>query len=189
MATEPKPAVRPCVRGTAETFAFRSGDGWDYAVFIIHIAGPRYHALAIESSYGDGYAYTWSHPGECFYSFLASCDSDYLRQKLANDKQFDGQSSAREIRRHIVEYRRSGSYSREFARREFGLVPQEFDSVIEFHDWYTETKISDAHEFHDNQPGPRGRQFLGLYEKFWPAFAEEMRKRSKETESHALKED
>lgn len=150
------------------------------------------YRLGIEGAYG-GYAFAWTHPGGCFYSFLARLDHGYVSTKMVGrDEVFDGKGTADAIRKEIWLARRSylgkpapGYYGdsmvMETARDEWDMVPDEFESEVEFNRWMEDTEF-----FRDDEPwhfwqvkeGPRAHDFRYMYERFWPAFAAEMRKRS-----------
>lgn len=160
-----------------ESFTVR--DRWDYAVFVVlqqpKPDGSGYFMLAIESSYGSGYAYAWSHPGGCFKSFLCQCDEYYLRSKLAPGTTFDEVATRDAVREHLISLRRDKSIGRDRARELWDSAS--FDDVSDFHRWQSEgdPDVTDAWEFGRSCPDTRGRDFIGLYEKFWTAFCEQLR--------------
>jgi hypothetical protein len=74
------------------------------------------------SDYGD-YAYWWSSAGECFRSFLAQIDADYLLSKVSR-REYDGEATESAVKRHIIKLRREGRLSREAARAEWGTLAE-----------------------------------------------------------------
>lgn len=174
-----KREVRLASRRSAEVFTFK--DGFDYASFIVDNRGNGYYALAIESSFGNGYAYAWSHPGGCFFAFLAQIDVCYAASKMANDRSFDNERTCKLIREYIIQARRLGEHSRSTARDEWELAGRLGDGDIDFRQWMDESVMFPGdHEMHCMGDGPRARDFSALYAAFWPAFAAECLKRSAE---------
>jgi hypothetical protein len=150
----------------------------EYAVFSIDQQPERsYYALAIESSFG-GFSYAWSSPGRSFYDFLAGISVDYVLGKMVGrDEVFDGEATSRAIRKDILRMRRKGECSAEEARDEW--PPNEFDGDCAFWDWCRDTELfkdRDAHLYYETCSGPRARDFIRLYEVFWPILAGELKK-------------
>lgn len=73
-----------------------------------------------------------------------------------------GEKTAKEVRRHILEARRSGAWSKERARREWDLVGDHDDlsDIVSFTSWYDRTSIDEAWEFSVYEPPPRARAFI-----------------------------
>lgn len=168
---------------TLESFIVRSADRFDYATFIVlqrHAANELrsgYYLLAIESSYGNGYAYAWGSPGSCFYSFLIRQLDDpwYVAGKMCQGEQesIDWEASAENIRRHICEQRRRGDLSREEARQAWPEALFESETCYSY--WCREQEaLSETWELLVSKPGPRYRDFMALHKAFWPAFCEQL---------------
>lgn len=121
------------------------------------------------SDFGS-YAHYWSNAGPCFRTALARLSPDYLLGKIARRDRYDGEATARDVRRHIKEHRREKNYSREQAREEWDLVEacDSLNSRESFVRWYDETKIGDASEFAVWDYPLQARTFA---EKAWPFFA------------------
>ena len=137
--------------------------GWGF--FLCDSSGM----LATVSDYGS-YAYKWTDWGKGdFRAFLCGLDSSYLLGKLAPRRVYDGSRSEKSIREHILYYRRAGSYTAEFGRREWELISHGVDSEIEAHDWYVHTQIEDAYELlvYGTEP-----QAVAFSERVWPRFVE-----------------
>lgn len=175
-STQPKREKPPVTikRRTAEVIEIHADR--EYAVFSIDQQPERsYYALGIESSYG-GFSYAWSQPGTDFRSFLAGLNLDYVLSKMVGrDEEFDGEATSLAIRKDIVRMRREGKCSAEEARDEW--PPKEFDGDCAFWDWLKETSLfkdCDAHGYYTTCNGPRARDFVRLYEVFWPLLAGEL---------------
>jgi len=182
LGTSPAPnmTVRLVQRRTAHVFHFRNDQ--EYAVFTLDQDPSRlYFALSIESSFG-GFSYAWSHPGNCFYTFLIGQTrySDYVCGKMTGrDEVFDGAKTSVEIRKELLQGRRELRWSKEEVREEWDRIPKIFDGVIDFHEWTKETELFQqyaAQEFYMTSRGPRARGFVALHQLFWPAFAKELEK-------------
>jgi hypothetical protein len=149
---------------------FARGWGWGARIWLTDDG-----CLSIYSDRGS-YGYWWSHPGCEIREFLCTIDNDYLLSKLCSGKRdvIDDVGSERDIKQHILEYRRSGTYDREFARREWDLVcTSSFENEVEAHTWYLETEICDAHERLRYMRPPQAKAFV---EHCWPPFVAELRR-------------
>jgi len=91
---------------------------------------------------------------EDFRAFIVRCDGDYVLRKLSHEKIYDADATVREIKRHIVECRRHGSWSKDRARTEWDLLSrcENLWSDHDFGNWYEATTIDDAHEFRCTRP-------------------------------------
>ncbi len=173
--------------------------GHDVVCFTVDDDPARSHyGLAIEGSYG-GYAYSWSMPGKSFHEFLAGLDASYVGGKMVGrDEVMDGKRMAgfiREIivlarlqmegksRKHTVGYG-SGHYfgesiGSEEARIEYDMVPEEFEHEVEFMRWIEDTEFFSGwdhhHDLYFSKPGSRAEEFTNMFERFWPAFAAELK--------------
>lgn len=107
--------------------------------------------FAVTSDYGD-YAYAWrSHGTNDFRVFVANLanDTDYFMRKVgAGDKIYDGDATLKAVKRAIVEYRRSESWTKDEARREWDLLDLHngLESREDFALWYDDTRIECAYE-------------------------------------------
>lgn len=121
-----------------------------------------------------GYAYRWGSPGMEFRAFVAGLDedADYLCCKLGRATWWDGAATLKGIREYILESRRKSGWTKEQAAQEWQTLadalspyndssPSEHDEmdVHQFHEWYGETKIDDAHEFATYDYEPQLRAF------------------------------
>ena len=119
----------------------KKGEGW--GVFVI----GSYGFFSVVSDYGN-YAFWWTHFGEGdFRAFLISLEWDYAAGKLGqgHTKVFQGQSTIENVRDHILQHRRDGSWSKERALEEWELI-ESTDLSIHPEDWMRATKIEDAYE-------------------------------------------
>jgi len=132
--------------------------------------------LAICSDYGN-YGHKWPPQGwgeGDFRSFLLEIETDYyLRSKLSKENFYSGRKTLENIRDHILNYRRSGIYTREEASEEWELVNRYAGDIelnaIGFHEWYLETHIDGAGELSHYTYNP---QLNGFCEHIWPRFRE-----------------
>lgn len=130
--------------------------------------------LSIFSDWGN-YGYWWTHPGCEIREFLCGIDECYLLGKLCSGQRdvIDDVGCERDIKTHILEYRRNGTYDRDFARREWDLVCESsFTNEVEAHCWYLETKICDAAELLRYEKSPQAQAFV---KRCWPAFVMALR--------------
>jgi hypothetical protein len=158
--------------------------GYEYAKFTVD-PQPNHYSLAIESSYG-GYAFAWTHPGPCFYSFLAGLDMGYAAGKLVGgrDREFDPEATTKYIRNEILQTRRAGGCTAKQARQEWELVSSGIEHEGDFYDWMRDTELfTDTHEYVREKPGPRLADFQHLYELFWPSFSQALLKVKKEADA------
>lgn len=172
------------MKQTLESFTVRSADRWDYATFVVlqrydeaKFAEGRggYFMVAIESSYGHGFAYAWSHPGKSFCDFLCRCDEYYLCSKFCSGEQdpADWEETCVEIRRTICKRRAERRCSAAAAREAW--PDSLFESETDFSNWNDGQKLlPHAYEYITTCPSPRKRDFLALYKTFWSAFREQL---------------
>ncbi|QQR47781.1 hypothetical protein JKA73_17760 [Myxococcus xanthus] len=131
--------------------------------------------FTVVSDYGN-YGYWWGNPGRPVREFVAALadrdESDYLCGKLGSRDWWDGTSTLKAIREHIIEYRRDGSWTKERAAEEWQTLSEalttwhdvdarnatEMDE-LQFHNWFRETKIDDASEFAAYDYEPQLRAF------------------------------
>ncbi len=170
--------------GAAEVFVFH--DGTDYAVFMVYLRpGARggYYALAIESSFGNGYAYAFGAPGSCFYSFLARTGRHYIINKMTMGEEpvFDGEETADALRKEVNRALADGECNEDTAENEKELLAALSDEA-NWQAFQRDTVLFESgyelHEWVKTSPNARVREFTALYEHFWPAFAAEMEKRA-----------
>lgn len=162
----------------------RSADRWDYATFVVvqryddETPDRGYFMLAIESSFGNGYAYAWGNPGPDFVEFLAGqLDAPwYVAGKMCqgDPEVVDWEESTRRCKRRILEMRRAGDCTADEARAAW--PDSEFESEGEFWVWAREQDVvTDVHEEIVSRPGYRYNQFMGLHKMFWAEFATQLR--------------
>ncbi|GHG79835.1 hypothetical protein [Comamonas sp. JC664] len=63
------------------------------------------------SDWGN-YAYRWPRPGGEFRAFVARLGADYVCSTLGKRDWWDGTQTLRNIREHILEWRKDGSYTK-----------------------------------------------------------------------------
>jgi len=154
---------------TLRRYTVRNPAGEWIGIFVISDDGY----FSTVSDFGS-YAHYWSNAGPCFRTALARLTPDYLLGKLSRRDWYDGEATARAVRRHIKEYRRERHITALFAREEWDLVEvcDSLDSRESFTRWYDETKINDASEFAEYDYPPQARAFG---EKAWPHFVAVLR--------------
>lgn len=140
-------------------------EGWA----VIHIDSKGF--FGVVSDYGN-YAYHWSAFGDDFKRFLMNLDTDYLFGKLSGVYVFDEGRTNEAIRRHILEARRRGGNSRQWARREWDLLANTIETEADFREWKGSTSIEEPWLFHRTVPHP---QAMGFCEKIYPTFIEQLR--------------
>jgi len=125
------------------------------------------------SDYGN-YAFFWSHAGDCFRSFLARLDADYLVGKIKPGYVYDGAETLKSVKRRICEERRSLDLTAEEAREEWDLLGEhnDLDESENFALWMNETKLEDIWELSSSKRDPEAMAFA---EQVWPAFATVLR--------------
>lgn len=161
----------------------------EYATFVILQRTPNqpdrggYYMLAIESSYGSGYAYAWSHPGRDFYEFLRDADVWYLTSKLSSGTEFDHDATSRSVREQILQMRRERDVSALRARELWDS--SNFECMQDFHQWQSDAypDFTDAWEHGRSMPDSRGREFAALHKALWPAFCEQLKARGQAGEA------
>jgi hypothetical protein len=118
--------------------------GW--GVFLLDSSGM----FTAVTDYGN-YAYQWLCTGhDDFRGFvigLARGCPDYLLSKISQ-LIYDGDRTLEHVKEHILEYRRDGDYTKEFARKEWELLGDcnDLDSEYDFYDWMQNTEIQDPWE-------------------------------------------
>ena len=154
---------------TLRRYVVRNDKGRWVGTFIICDDGY----FSTVSDYGS-YAYYWSQAGECFRSFLCRIDSCYLLGKLSRRDWYDSAETLKDIKRHIVEARRSMNWTREKARKEWDLLAEHDDLFARenFSRWYEDTSIYDASEFYVSGFPPDAR---GFAREAWPHFVAALR--------------
>lgn len=138
-----------------------TGEGW--AVCFLDSIG----CFSVLSDYGDyGYRWPdeWSGPNarEDFRHFLTRIDGDYVLRKIAPRDTYMGEKTCKEVKRCILEARRSDAWSKEKARREWDLLDTygNLESREDFARWYDHTEIDEAWEFAVWEPSPRAVAFI-----------------------------
>lgn len=171
----------------------------EYATFVVlqrceSGKDSGYFMLAIESSYGHGFAYAWSHPGNDFYDFLCRCDEYYLTSKFApGSRSYDGEATTCEIRQRILRKRREDGWTAEQARGHWPATTLE--SEFDMHQWYfmQNQKIDMSDDVVKYKRGERARDFAALYKHLWPGFCDQLREAKRQREEtrahlHALQD-
>lgn len=146
--------------------------------------------LGIISSYGN-YSYQWSDFGGDFVEFLCDIDTGYLTGKLDSPThRLPSCDVEDQIREFIMEARKTGSLSKEDARREWDDVERfGFNSDIELNDWMCHTKLSEPWDWLRTQDYSPRLRFL--CDKLWPRFIELIKgaePSSRESLKHCLEE-
>lgn len=168
----PKPPTVVVNRRVVDVYDIRQGYEW--ASFTVSDQ-PRNHSLVIQGSYGN-FVYTWSDPGIPFREFLAQLDTYYATKKLAGtDRELDGPATLKAIKEALITLRKEGYLTRDRARDEWDLLPVEIEGDGDFHRWLDHTELECATEYAEMKPGPQMRDFMRMYQMFWPAFATALR--------------
>jgi hypothetical protein len=141
-------------------------EGW--GIFILDSTGM----FAAVTDYGN-YAYMWDHYGKRdFREFVAGLAKSpyYILEKIAI-KEYSGDKTIKRIKEDILDCRRDGSYSKEFARKEWDLIKDigDMDNVYGFKEWYDRTHIQDTAEFYGEDWKPCAKAFAT---KLMPRLAE-----------------
>lgn len=134
-----------------------------------------YYMLAIESSYGNGYAFAWSHPGTSFYRFLGRCDQWYLASKLCmgESKIADWEATTDALRKSICTMRRNDFCTAAEAREAW--PESHFESESDFSEWARNQEL--LHDLHEEivlVPGRRCQGFMALHKAFWADFTRQL---------------
>ena len=166
-ATEPKPAVK--------TWRYHlpsiKGEGW--AIVFIDSIG----VFTCVSDWGD-YGYRWHEAGwgpQEFRQFFIRCEDDYILRKIAPNDTYYGEQTLKNVKRHIVELRRGGTFDRDQAREEWDRLDEceQLRTREDFAVWYqATTKIDCAYELVHYGPEP---QALGFMEHVMPRLREVIR--------------
>ena len=133
--------------------------------------------ISICSDYGN-FGYWFGAPAMEIRRFLVQADpgpGGYIAIKLSDgERAYDCEATLLEVKKYILDHRRSGDWDHERARDEWELLRQNswLGHRDEFHNWYLETKIDCAHEFfQDMLPG----KVQGFMEHAWPVFVKAMK--------------
>ena len=123
-----------------------SENGEGYAIIFIDSTG----VFSAVSDFGN-YGYIWGATGsQSIREFLLDSEKDwhYFAKKLDPKDIVDWDATQKRILDHVKEYRKEGAYPEEFASREVRLLArQPITDEWSFHQWYQDTKLSDAHEY------------------------------------------
>jgi hypothetical protein len=137
-----------------------NGEGW--AIVFLDSIG----CFSALSDYGD-YGYRWPiagwGPGD-FRTFLLQCDDDYVLHKIAPRHQYDPDGTLKNVKRRILEVRRTRSrfWTKDRARQEWRLL-YDFDNLgteAEFARWLDNTDMEAAYECHAVRVSPRAVAFV-----------------------------
>lgn len=146
--------------------------------------------IQIHSSFGS-WGHSWSACGVPFKRFLTDAGFDYVFTKFMGTKldRFDGEASAREVLKSIIEERRTNGMSKAEAREAWDA----FDNVRSMaecgeHDFGTAMmevahSLGRRHPMHDNFADPCGWpkvtkydvQAQGFWRQLWPLFVEALK--------------
>jgi len=117
------------------TFTHRMIEQYDVRVngeYAIICIDPR-GILLVESSYGS-FNYWWGAAGTDFKTFLTQVNSDYFFGKVRqgqNNDHFYRDETDKEVKRRILEYRRSDDISKERAREAWNDLLE----IEDYHGW------------------------------------------------------
>lgn len=156
-------------------------EGW--GIFLLDSTGM----FAAVTDYGN-YAYMWDHHGKKdFREFVAGLAKSpyYVLGKVAK-KDYSGKETIKAIKEDILDNRRDGSYTKEFARREWDLLKNtdDMDSVFGFKEWYDNTHVSDASELYSMDWSLQAKAFATkLMPRLAEALKDELRKESEVCQS------
>lgn len=138
---------------------------------------PRGGAVSIQSDYGT-YAYTWTATGDGpFLEFLCRLDFDYFMTKACGDYHvFDYEKTVRNLKRRIIEQRRTGAMhdmSKDDARGLWDILEASehtsnadyFVSELLRHDVMCEWFDGDYCDIALYSPNP---QAVGFWNEIWP---------------------
>lgn len=171
-----------------EHFSLRDDKTRDYAHFVVlqryqEGADSGYFMLAIESSFGTGYAFAWTHPGDYFHRFLQTADADYLCGKFCVGERAEPnwEETTDAIRAELKTRRVDGDLSDD----EVAAASPDctFESESDYTDWCREQNrrasgdsyLEDTHELIAYSPPRRVIEFMALHKAFWPAFCEKLK--------------
>lgn len=147
--------------------------------------------ITIQSSFGT-WGYIWTACARPFKEFLCGIEFDYAFTKFMGLKldRFDGEATLREIRRDIIERRRSGSLDKSEARDAWGLVGDEDERIASddrtaygYAMWDIGSRLDDRHPMRDYFNDPSGwpnvtrhdSQAVGFWRELWPVFVQALR--------------
>lgn len=145
--------------------------------------------ILIHSSFGS-WAYQWGHLGLPFREWLPKAERAYCAEKFLGTKayQFDGATSVRELRRHLLQYRRDGSLGKGDARElwdwiddnECELETSENDFVWALERADTEIVATDQVRHFLSEPWEYlhetlNRSFARFWEVLWPVFVAQLK--------------
>ncbi|HEY3499640.1 MAG TPA: hypothetical protein VGK73_33345 [Polyangiaceae bacterium] len=128
--------------------------------------------LSILSDFGN-YGYWWGSPGCEFRRFLTRAGVEYIANKLAGgEEDYDGRETVKLVKASILELRRAGRYTREWARDEWDRIKL-YDLDESYDEWFRNTRIPDAHELSPVYVTPF--QLQAFMRKLWPVFVEALK--------------
>jgi len=137
-------------------------EGW--AIIFLDSAG----CFAALSDYGD-WSYRWSvlgfAEGEDIRKFLLTCDDDYLLRKLGQGrKEYDPEGTLESAKSAIIEARRDDRWTKDEARDEWDSLKthDELRNEFDFGMWYSNTKVADAGECHQQRYPNQLKAFIKL---------------------------
>lgn len=137
--------------------------------------------VMIAGSFG-AYDYMWRSIGDQhLFDFLAGIDFSYAAGKLEGPAGvFDADATFEGIRAHIIEGRRHGNYTKEYARRYWNQLHEwRHYGNSDPNDLYMNLDLDDCSEFFRYR---HSGQFTGFWESIWRPFVAELY-RFKETEA------
>lgn len=116
--------------------------------------------FAVVSDWGN-WAYQWTHHGaDDFRKFVVKLSGSYVQRKLDPETVYDGEATLENVRWDILESRRCGYRSKEWARREWDKL-EAYDLLSEhgWSEWLQQCDWSDAYELCSTGPKPGIDQF------------------------------
>jgi hypothetical protein len=147
--------------------------------------------IVINSSFG-AWANTWTACGVPFKQFLASAGFDYLFTKFIGNKLdcFDGDASFEQIKKDVIERRKSGSLDKDEARDAWNGLMDEQERMTSGSEesygyamWDVGSRLDKGHPMRDYFNDPSGwpkathydRQAEGFWRELWPSFKNELK--------------
>jgi len=132
------------------------------------------NTLLIHSDFG-AYAFSWGRPGKEIRRFLIGCETDYVASKLVPSfwrRPVDPEATIRCVRQSLLERRREGAITREFAREEWDRAA-DIEDEISLYRWWEETKLENASFLIESIEIPPA--LSGMFKWIWPTFIEQLK--------------
>ncbi|WP_186066010.1 hypothetical protein [Burkholderia gladioli] len=165
-----------------ERYRLSGGDNWAWATIALRswerpTDGGFYYCgeILINSDYGN-YAQCWGNMGSPLKKFLVSIGRDYLLDKLAPHSrfEFDFEGSVANVKRDIIESRRSGDLTNGQARYAWNEIPEENQGKDLFVSRLLDIPCLGDEPWHllESRECP---QITGFYTHIWLPFVEALR--------------